>query len=97
MDSALKLVLPTALVVTTFLGAGACRDQGHHYCEDIETEPKCNAEPGCGWDQQNGECTNSCSQIEDKQECEKIERCTWEASEASETGGEQERCRQVFT
>lgn len=99
MDFPFKLVLPAALVVTTFASANGCLDRTPDYCVDIENKSKCESEAGCGWDEQNGECANICYQIEDQQECEAIERCEWnpEFGTGDETGGEVSSCGEPFT
>ena len=102
MDSPAKLVLPLALVVTTFASANACERTPEH-CVDIEKQSKCESAPGCEWDAEYGWCSSSCFKIEDQQECEAIERCVWDpelAETDGETGGEtggETACHEPFT
>ncbi len=82
-----RLVLPAALVVTTFVSANACKydPSAEEYCIDIETKSDCNSAAGCGWSDQDGLCLNICDQIETQMECEAIDRCVWDLE--GDTGG----------
>ncbi|HLT35660.1 MAG TPA: hypothetical protein VK034_05225 [Enhygromyxa sp.] len=101
MDFPIKLVLPAALVVTTFASAGACQEHTPRHCGDIVTKLKCNSEPGCEWNQQDHDCQSVCFQIEDQQQCEDIERCIWDpsggTSDGEETDGDPGICTEPFT
>jgi hypothetical protein len=81
-----KFALPTTLVVTTFVSAYACQN-GQVYCVDIEKKSKCENEPSCLWDSQDGTCESVCYSFEDQSDCEAVEGCFWEEFGASETSG----------
>lgn len=99
MDKTLRrLVLPTTLVVTTIVSASSCNHY-ETYCADIESESKCNSEPGCSWSADYDECVNSCAEIVDQSECESIERCEWSVpiDEGETGGGGGPSCHEPFT
>jgi hypothetical protein len=92
MDSrtAKRLVLPAALVVTTYVSASSCKydPSKEEYCGDIESRADCDSVDGCGWSDEFDECVNTCFLIQTQEECEAIERCFWDVDGGgSETGG----------
>ncbi|MEZ4385466.1 MAG: hypothetical protein R3A79_29340 [Nannocystaceae bacterium] len=92
----LRLVLPATLAVTTFAAGTSCNSVPE-YCVDIEEREVCDAQAGCGWDQEHDLCTNVCDEIEDEAECEAIERCEWSPPFDSATAGEEASCHEPYT
>jgi hypothetical protein len=88
--TAKRLVLPAALVVTTFVSASSCKydPSREEYCVDIENRTDCDSVEGCGWSDEYDECVNTCFLEQTQAECEAIDRCFWEAEGGgSEMGG----------
>lgn len=85
-----RLVLPAALVVSTYVSAASCNGR-EQYCEDIALRKNCESTEGCGWSEDYNECVNTCFLFQTQSECEAVERCFWEADGGSgpesETGG----------
>jgi hypothetical protein len=82
-----RLILPAALVVTTFVSAGSCKHQPD-YCVDIENQADCDSADGCAWSTEDDVCINTCHLNETQAECEAIDRCEWYPEGApSESGG----------
>ena len=98
MDPRKKLTLPAALVVATFLLGASCKDNPseEEYCEDIADMAVCDAEAGCGWSEEFGECINTCTLIMTQSECVAADRCTWEQSTETDTG-DPGGCHEPFT
>lgn len=85
-----RLVLPAALVVTTFVSASSCKydPSREDYCGDIEKQADCDSVDGCGWNMEFGFCSDTCHLNETQAECEAIDRCVWFPDGAgSGTGG----------
>ena len=81
-----RLVLPASLAVTTLLLS--CKDPSDEpYCSDIAKMSDCELAEHCGWDEQFGECVNTCYTHETQQECEAIAMCIWEPDSGGDTGG----------
>lgn len=93
MDSrtAKRLVLPAALVVSTYVSATSCNFGPNRDCEDIAIRKKCDATEGCGWSEDFDECVSTCFTYQTQAECEAVERCFWEpgggSGPESDTGG----------
>lgn len=89
--TAKRLVLPAALVVTTFVvSASSCKydPSREEYCADVESQADCDSVAGCGWSTEFDECINTCYLNETQAECEAIDRCVWfPDGGGSETGG----------
>jgi hypothetical protein len=90
-----RLVLPAALLVTTFVSASSCKydPSREEYCADIERQADCDSVAGCGWSIEYGVCNDTCYLNETQAECEAIDRCVWypdgggSGPGESETGG----------
>jgi hypothetical protein len=104
MASRPRLVLPAALLVTTFVSASSCKydPSREEYCGDIEEQADCESVAGCGWSTEYDECINTCHLNESQADCEAIDRCVWEAETGggetggTETGGDGQ-CHEPFT
>jgi hypothetical protein len=82
-----RLVLPAALVVTTFVSANSCKHEPD-YCVDIENQADCDSAEGCGWSTEYDVCNNTCYLVETQAECDALDRCEWYPDGApSESGG----------
>jgi hypothetical protein len=81
-----RLVLPAALVVTTFVSANSCKHR-HEYCADIENQADCDSVDYCGWNAEYGVCSNTCYLNETQAECEAIDSCEWFAEGGGSGGG----------
>lgn len=106
--TAKRLVLPAALLVTTFVSASSCKydPSREEYCADIESQADCDSVDGCGWSTEYDECINTCYLNETQAECEAIDRCVWfpgggGSETGSETGGTETggggSCEEPFT
>lgn len=99
-----KFALPATLAVSTIVSANACRDEYEH-CVDIQKEKRCEAQPSCEWDADDGLCDSICYSFENQGDCEAIEGCFWEDYGGSgpgdtgegETGEPAGSCHEPFT
>ena len=95
---ALGLVLPAALVVTTFSLAASCQHT-QEYCVDIDKKSVCDSAEGCAWNDAEGLCENVCDEITDQAACEDIKRCEWSPpiEGDTDTSGNEATCHEPFT